>query len=183
MEKYRSKNFNLVLYDEDETHIRALEYIQKNYDYAMILHDKDFDEKTGEIKKPHYHIVIRFKNAKWNTALADELNITPNYIEESRNLKRSLQYLIHYNDENKHSYDMEEVQGTLTKLLIETINTENKTESEKVIELLNYIDNSDEFIDVDQFLRYCADIGYWDVYRRSATTFINKINRHNTNYS
>jgi len=182
MEKFRSKNFNLVLYNEDSTHRQAIEYIQKNYDYAMILHDKDFDEKTGEIKKPHYHVVLRFKNAKWNTALADELGLTPNYIEESRSLKRSLQYLIHYNDENKHSYDLEEVQGTLTKLLIETIKNENKTESEKVIELLNYIDEIDNHIEIDDFLRYCAEIGYWDVYRRSATTFVNKIHRHNENY-
>lgn len=75
--KFRARNFNLVLYPEDETHTKAIEYIERNYDYAIILHDRDCNE-YGEIKKEHYHIVLRFKNAKWNTALAEELKITVN---------------------------------------------------------------------------------------------------------
>ena len=93
MKKFRSCNFNLILYpSEDETHRNALEIIEKNYDYAMICHNLDTDD-NGELLKEHYHIVIRFKNAKWNTALSEELGITENYIEESRSLKRSLLYL------------------------------------------------------------------------------------------
>ena len=123
MENFRSKNFNLVLYDEDKTHKKAIDYIIKNYDYAMILHDKDFND-DGEIKKPHYHIVIRFPNARWNTALANELEITENYIEECRSLKRSLLYLIHYYDENKYQYQLNDVEGSLKRRLEEIIKSE-----------------------------------------------------------
>lgn len=178
MEKFRARNFNLVLYEEDETHKKALEYIEKNYDYALILHDKDFDEK-GEIKKPHYHVVIRFNNAKWNTALSEELKIQENYIEESRSLKRSLLYLIHFYDEDKYQYNIDEVKGTLKKKLKEYINNDDKSENEKVLELLNFIDDSLEEISYVSFIRYCASIGYWDVYRRAAGTFEKYINRHN----
>lgn len=183
MEKFRARNFNLVLYPDDETHVKAISYIQKNFDYAMILHDKDYDEKTGELKKPHYHIVIRFNNAKWNTALAEDLNITSNYIEESRNIKRSLQYLIHYNDENKHQYDLSEVQGTLTKLLIETIQNGNKTESEKIIEILQWIEEKEDFVDVAYLIRWCAEVGYWDVLRRGFNPICKYLDKHNLNCS
>lgn len=183
MEKFRARNFNLVLYDEDETHKKAISYIQKNYDYAMICHDKDCDEKTGEIKKSHYHIVVRFKNAKWNTSLADDLKIPINYIEECRNLKRSLQYLIHYNDENKHQYDIEEIQGTLTNLLIETIKNGNKTESEKIIEILQWIEEQQQYVDIAYLIRWCAEIGYWDVLRRGFNPICKYLDKHNLNYS
>ena len=182
MEKFRARNFNLVLYPDDETHLKAINYLEKNCDYALILHDKDIDEKTGEIKKQHYHIVLRFNNAKWNTSLADDLHIPVNYIEESRNLKRSLQYLIHYNDENKYQYSIEEVQGTLTGLLVETIKNGNKTESEKIIEILKWIDNNQTFIDISYLIRWCAEVGYWDVLRRGFNPISKYLDKHNLNY-
>ena len=181
MDKFRARNFNLVLYDEDETHRRALEYIEKNCDYAKILHDRDVNPDTGEIKKPHYHVVIRFQNAKWNTSLASDLGIGENYIEESRNLKRSLLYLIHYYDEDKFQYSVEDVEGSLKKRLLEIIKNDDKTESEKVIELLNYIDDCDYEIDLSAFIRYVASIGYWDIFRRSPYVFEKYIIKHNDN--
>ena len=183
IEKFRARNFNLILYQEDETHRKAIDYIQKNYDYAMISHDKDIDEKTGKIKKQHYHIVVRFKNAKWNTSFAEDLKIPVNYIEESRSLKRSLQYLIHYNDENKYQYDITEVQGTLTTLLKETIQNGNKTESEKILEIFQWIDEQEQVIDTACLIRWSAEIGYWDVLRRGFNPISKYLDKHNINYS
>ena len=182
MEKFRARNFNLVLYDEDETHKKALDYIQKNYDYAMILHDKDIDDLTGEIKKPHYHIVIRFANAKWNTSLADDLGIAQNYIEESRSLKRSLLYLIHFYDENKYQYELNEVDGSLKKRLEEIIRNGEKTENEKMQELIDFIDNSENEISIPQFIRYCVGIGYTDVVRRDFNILMPILEEHNSYY-
>lgn len=181
MEKFRARNFNLILYEEDETHKNALEYIQKNYDYALICHDKDFDSLSGELKKPHYHIVLRFKNAKWNTSLSEELGITLNYIEESRSLKRSLLYLIHYYDEDKYQYSLAEVNGSLKKRLEEIIKNGEKTENEKMLELIEYIDNTDYEISIAQFIRYCVSIGYTDIVRRDYNILLPLINEHNDN--
>lgn len=182
MEKFRARNFNLVLYDEDETHKKALDYIQKNYDYAMILHDKDIDDLTGEIKKPHYHVVLRFQNAKWNTSLAEDLGITQNYIEESRSLKRSLLYLIHFYDEDKYQYKLNDVDGPLRKRLEEIIKNGEKTENEKMQELIDFIDNFDSEILIPQFIRYCVGIGYTDVVRRDFNLLCPIIEEHNSYY-
>lgn len=182
MEKFRARNFNLILYEEDETHKKAIEYIKKNYDFAMILHDRDVDNITGEIKKPHYHFVIRFQNARWNTSLAEDLGITPNYIEESRSLKRSLLYLIHYYDEDKYQYSLEYIEGSLKGRLLEIIKNGEKTENEKMQELLDYIDNSEQCISIPQFIRYCVSIGYTDVVRRDFCLLVPIIEEHNTYY-
>lgn len=181
MEKFRARNFNLVLYDEDETHKSAIDFIQKNYDYAIILHDKDVD-KYGEIKKPHYHIVIRFKNAKWSSSLAEELGITENYIEECRSLKSSLLYLIHFYDEDKYQYPLTDVQGSLKNRLYEIVKNDEKTETEKYMDLIQYIDGIDEFITLRQFITYCVSIGYTSAMRMNFNTLRYYIEEHNDEY-
>lgn len=180
MEKFRARNFNLVLYEEDETHKKAMEYIEKNLDYAMIKHNLDVDD-NGELKKEHYHIVIRFNNAKWNTSLSEELGITLNYIEESRSLKRSLLYLIHYYDEDKYQYSVDLVKGSLKKKLKEYINNDDKSEWEKIEEIFKFIDEQNLIITKSHLMRYCTSIGYWDVMRRNYHPIIDYLTEHNDN--
>lgn len=177
--KFRARNFNLILYPEDESHAKAIEYIERNFDYAMILHDRDCDE-YGEIKKEHYHVVLRFKNAKWNTALAEELNITSNYIEESRSLKHSLLYLIHYFDEDKFQYVLDDVKGSLKTRLKDIINNSQKTSDEKSIDIMKWIDEQ-EYITISQFMWYCSSIGYWNMAQRGFSMFSRYIEEHNQN--
>lgn len=180
-EKYKSRNFNLNLYPDDKTHVQALDYIQKNCDYALIYHDKDTNE-FGEIKKTHVHVVVRFDNPKWNTSLAKDLGITPNYIQECRSLKRSLLYLIHYYDENKYQYSVDEVKGPLKKRLFEILCNGEKNENEKMMELIQYIDDFDEYLYPSQFIRYAVGIGFTDVVRRDWCLLSPILVDHNENY-
>ncbi len=178
MEKYRAKCFCLVLYDEDETHRKAMDKIKTSYDYAMICHDRDTNE-SGEVLKPHYHIVLRFQNAKWNTALAEELGVTENYFEEARSLKRSLLYLIHFYEEDKFQYSTDDVSGPLKKRLQEFVKNDGKTESEKVLEIFEEIDKIGGEINFKVFCKHIAKIGYWDVLRRSSGLIIRYVDEHN----
>lgn len=176
---FRSRSFLLLLYEDDETHRKAIKKIKESYDYACILHDKDIDD-NGDLKKPHYHFVLRFNNQRWNTALAEELGITLNYIMEPISLDKSLAYLIHYyEDDKKHHYDLSEVFGPLKYRLIQVINHDNKTESERVLEILELIDNSDSDIQFSVFCKYMAKMGYWSDFRRSASLFMRYIDEHN----
>ena len=182
MEKFRSRKMCMLLYPEDETHKKALEYIKLNYDYAMITHDQDLNEE-GEIKKSHTHIVITFPNAKWKTAIADELGITLNYIEKCRSLDNALEYLIHYNDDTKHQYDIEEVQGSLKSQLKKIILNDGKDENVKAYELITYIENYDGPIDEGDFFKYSCEVGMYDVARRSAYILLRIIDKHNHAWS
>lgn len=178
-EKIRSRKFCMLLYPlEDETHAKALEFIKLNYDYALIEHNKDTNEK-GELKKSHTHIVISFSNAKWNTALAEELNIPVNYIEKCRSFDNALEYLIHYNDDTKHQYSIDDVQGNLKSKLQQIMANDGKDENQKALELMRYIENHVGFIDELSFFKYACSIGMYDVARRSSYILLRLIDRHN----
>lgn len=180
LEKYRSRVHMLLLYPDDSSHLLALEKIKSSYDFAGCLHDKDIAD-DGILKKPHYHIVLRFSQAVWNTAICKELNISQNYIENVNRFDNALQYLIHYNDSQKHQYSLNDVFGNLKKKLVESINKVEKSECEKVFELIEYINNCDYKITANHFSSYCAINGYWAEFRRSASIFFKIIDEHNLN--
>lgn len=182
MKNYRSRKHCLLLYPEDSTHIQAIEKIKSNYEYALIVHDKDVDE-DGNLKKAHFHVILEFSYAKWQHALADDLGITSNYIQQCRNFENALEYLIHYNDENKFQYEIENVTGTLKTKLIKSLKNNSLTEEERVIDLFDFIENSKRPISVTEFARYCSSVGKWDIFRRSSLIFIKMIEEHNVSFT
>lgn len=183
MDKFRSRKMCLMLYpDEDITHKKALEHIKNNYDYAYIIHDKDFNEK-GELKKSHIHLIVQFQNAKWNTSFAKDIGITSNYIQSIRNYENCLEYLIHYNDENKYQYDIEEVQGNLKKKLKQYLSNDGIDENEKSLSLIDYIESYDGYLSVSEFAKYTCFVGQWDVFRRASSIYLQIILDHNYKYT
>lgn len=77
--------------------------------YALILHDKDIIEETGELKKPHYHLVIEYKNAHYFTAITKIFEGA--HIEPCNNKVASYQYLIHQNNKEKYQYSQTDIQS------------------------------------------------------------------------
>ena len=191
-EKYRSRVHMLLLYPDNEQHCKAVEKIKQSYDYAMVLHNRDYwteedvknnpERVSGELKKEHWHIVLRFNQAVWSSAICKELEIEHNFIENVKRFDNALQYLIHYNDTDKAQYSVDDVSGNLKQKLVESINKVEKSEGEKVCELIEYIDSQDMKISLKQFANYCAVNGYWAEFRRSASIFIRIIDEHNQSF-
>lgn len=180
-EKYRSRVHMLLLYPSDAVHCAALEKIKASYDFAACLHDKDIAE-DGTKKKEHWHVVLRFKQAVWSSAICKELGIEHNYIEDVKRFDNAIQYLIHYNDTDKAQYSVNEVFGNLKTKLIESINKVEKSEGEKVVELIEFIRNYDGRLSITDFASYCAMNGYWAEFRRSGSIFVKIIEEHNLAY-
>lgn len=191
-EKYRARVHMILLYPDNESHVEALDRIAKSYDYAGIKHDKDVwteedekknpEHKQGELKKEHFHIVLRTPNATWNTALCKELGIEEKFCEQAKNTDNALQYLIHYNDTDKTTYAIDEVFGSMKTKLTESINKSEKSEGEKVVELIEFIQNYDGRLSITEFASYCAKNGYWSEFRRSGAIFVKIIDEHNQQY-
>lgn len=177
-EKYRSRVHMLLLYPDNEVHAQAIEKIPSLYDYAMILHDKDIAE-DGQTKKAHYHVVLRFNQAVWSTAICKALGIEHTFIEDVKRFENALQYLIHYNDNDKAQYSIDEVNGNLKTKLVESINKVEKSEGEKVVELIQFIKEYDGKLSVTEFAHFCALNGYWSEFRRSGAIFCKIIEEHN----
>ena len=175
--KFRSRCFNLVLYPDDRLHCLTHDIIMQDFDAACILHDKDIDE-AGEVKKSHWHIVLRCQNAVWNTALAKELHVEENYLQQCRNFKSSLKYLIHYDNPDKYQYSLDSVEGSLKKRLMKIIQDDQKDECERAIDLITFIDGCG-FLTVQGLASWAANNGQWDVFRRSATIYMRILDEHN----
>lgn len=90
------------------------------------LHDRDIrDEETGELKKPHYHVIIRFPTARYLEPVrtlvgswlfdADAVAGTVSeheatwYVEPVPDYAGALRYLCHIDNPEKHRYPENEV--------------------------------------------------------------------------
>lgn len=179
--KFRDRKFVAVLYPEDDTHREAIEKLKAGgYNFAAILHDKDVyedGEHAGELKKPHWHIVIRFKNAVWNTAIAKELGITPNYLEACKDVDSSLLYLVHYGNEKKAQYDYEEVFGPL-RLKLATLLADTD-EGTRVLNIVEIIENSPGPIGYSELLKKAVAAGLYADLRRMGTFAVGLMREHN----
>ena len=189
MEKYRGRVHMLLLYPDNVQHMEAMQKISKSYDFGAILHDKDYwteedekknpEHKKGDLKKEHFHVIIRTQNATWNTALCKELGIEEKFCEQAKNIDNALQYLIHYNDTDKATYAIDEVFGSLKTKLTESINKVAKSEGEKVVELIQFIKDYNGKLSITVFAEYCAKNGYWAEFRRSGAIFVKIIEEKN----
>lgn len=104
-ENKRSVYKGIILYpNEDETHKKAFDNIQKMYRYKAIIHDRDVDE-NGERKKSHMHVVLKLDSTQPNKTIAENLGITTNYVQSIVSLKGALDYLTHKFSQDKFQYN------------------------------------------------------------------------------
>lgn len=176
----RDRKYVMVLYPEDQTHADAMERIRNGgFDYAACLHDKDVHEdgdNKGELKKPHWHIVIRFVNAVFRDALAKKLGLEPNYIQECRNLDAALKYLVHFDYPDKYQYDLDSVEGQL-KTRVVTL-TADKDENSRVLCLLSLLDSLGR-VKRGEFIRLSCKNGLYSDARRMGALLSAIIEEHN----
>ena len=165
--KERSCVWLILLFCDNDRHMKALETIKKNYtEYAYIKHLPEQDEK-----KEHYHVVVRFKNYRWNTALAEELDIEINMFEKVRGLDNALLYLVHAREEEKIQYDVSDVQGVFGKRLQRLIASDGKDSTDIAIDIVNWINNQDKEITIHKLFQYCVANGLYSELIRSFKLF------------
>lgn len=192
--KIRSRLYSCILYPEDESHQHAIETLSGgNYPAVGCLHDKDIqvDTDTGEalldddgnvlMKKPHYHFVIRFKNARNAHAVAEELQIADNYLQKSSDFSCATRYLIHMGELDKFQYSIGNLIGALREQAIEAM--DDVPQGQRALEILEIIDSQIGVISCTQLIRICATEGRWSDLRRGGQWFMQALREHNDKYS
>lgn len=108
--KDKFRLFEAILYIDSISYDikEVLKCIRGERYYAYTLHDQDLDEE-GHIKKPHYHIVIRFDNARTKSGVAKKLGIPENFVNNIRNERTYIRYLIHFDDKEKYQYRQSDI--------------------------------------------------------------------------
>lgn len=148
MKVIRSRNW---MYTQDLDHLPfKKEDLEKKIvksgaiEWAYILHDKDLDDK-GEKIRAHYHVVLRYKDAKTTSSVAKLFGDKQQYFEAWRgSINNAYSYLIHETsdakDSQKHHYDSSEVKASFDfKARIESIRKKVKKLSDTAIN--NLIDD------------------------------------------
>lgn len=189
MEKIKKRNWTMLLYPEDPTHKAAMETLAAGgYKYVAILHDKDVwaegeSDKyaAGEPKKEHWHVVLKFPQARYNTAVAKELGIKENYMEACANFDAACLYLVHANAEDKHQYDPAALFGTLVshvnKLLLDD------DEGVRVLEIVKTIDAMPGRASYRDTLVWACKNGLYGEFRRLGSGIKWLIDEHNEEYN
>lgn len=75
--------------------------------WAYILHDKDYNEETGEVKKSHYHALLEFENARGFNSIRKTFEGA--HIEKALGASAYGNYLLHNGKPDKYHYSQEEV--------------------------------------------------------------------------
>lgn len=143
--------------------------------YAGILHDKDVDE-NGELKKPHYHVLLTYDNPRSLASISKRLCVAQNSVEAKDNAKQSMLYLCHRTakSRNKWQYGTDALFGPLAEraaALIADSDMRDEPESSRAAELLSVIVAPDGPRTVTQLVAVALERGLWDVYRRAAYTW------------
>lgn len=99
MKSIKRRNYTFALTRDNE---RIIKIVEKYPKFAYIKHDQD----EGET---HYHYYIEFNSPRYLSAVASELGIPENMIEQIYSKKGILEYLTHENQPDKHHYSSDDI--------------------------------------------------------------------------
>ena len=139
IKKDRFRNFNILLYknttsyDYDEVLFRLNEY---KY-YAWIEHKPESEEK-----RYHTHLFIHLDNACTISAIANNLGIPENFVQETKSVRSSCRYLTHIDYPDKIQYDYNDVHiSTMFERKFKKNFEDLETEEQIISNIFQFIDN------------------------------------------
>lgn len=135
----RFRNFNILLY-KDTTSYKYKDVIFKLNEfkyYAYIEHKPETDEK-----KEHTHLFIHLDNACTISAVANNLGIPKNFVQETKSVRSSCRYLTHIDYPDKIQYDYKDVHiSTMFERKFKKNFEDLETEEQIINNIFEFIDN------------------------------------------
>lgn len=187
-ENKRYRIFNLLLYPDNKQHQKAIERLSSSeFNAVGCLHNMDTytedknEHKAWELKKEHYHFVVKFKNNRTISSLSKVLEIEERFIDPTCSFKNSAKYLLHIGCEDKYQYDIEDLVGSLVPDVVKLI--DDTTEEVKVIKICHLLDEIESSLSTSAFLELISKNGLYSVYRRCGYSFIRVLDEHNAKYA
>ena len=108
----RVRNITFMLY-EDSCNPDWQKLLEDEHIPCMwIYHDKDVNPDDGELKKPHYHVILCFegkKSPKQLQSYADMCGAANGLYKEVQSIRGMARYLCHMDNPEKFQYSSDEV--------------------------------------------------------------------------
>lgn len=193
VKRFKSRTLMLMLYPDNPEHCKAVNELREaDLSYAIILHDKDTwsaedelenpEHIAGELKKAHWHIVLRFSNPCWNTSVCTRFCIEERFCKKAESCDEALEYLVHKNHPDKYQYHVDDVSGDLSSRLVMLIGKDGKTEGEQVLEILEYLDSFVRSVTVTELVRWACESGHYGYLRQGGSLLMRVLDEHNTRF-
>ena len=169
--KSRFRSFKLLLYKDNVEHMAVLDLLNNsNYSYLYVLHDKDILE-TGELCKPHYHVLLKFTDAKTISALSKIIGLDSQFIRKA-DPNQFIEYMTHKYQPNKFQYDLKrDFSGTLKDYAINKFRLLTTTEDDRANEILDIINSYDTDVILFDFVRDITRRGLFSDFRRGYSLY------------
>lgn len=180
--KSKSRLLCLLLYPEDnQAHKEALECLFKFYNVLAICHNKDvylYDEldeegnlkhSAGELKKVHYHILVQFRNPRYISGVAKELDIEEHLIQKCSSFESYVLYMVHRDEPLKYQYELKNLKGSLIDRALRVLEVP-ETNEEKFFNIQNWIIShpNAQYKDLGDFV---TTYGYFSFFMRYQSYF------------
>ena len=186
----KSRWFNLLLYPDNPQHdLLIMELQTAKYKACGICHNMDCYEedtekhKVGELKKVHFHFIVKFDNPRYRSGVAKAFEIEERFIEPTKSIKGSSLYLLHYGDESKYQYSVDDLVGTLKGDVISQLNASDKpSETECYYMMRDFIRTCDKVVSFTAVFDYCADNGCYSFARRNIGVIRELVYEHNARF-
>lgn len=120
------------------------------------LHDQDVQEDTGELKKPHYHLVLHYGSLKSQAQVRkDVLQLGAVGVERVRDLRVYVRYLAHMDNPDKAQYDARDIKAFNSFDVEKHLNGDKKISTDEGFAALVAISLEYGFTNYDQLIIYC----------------------------
>ena len=175
-ENTRGRLYCLVLYPDNEEHLRVINLLKSKYNILGILHDRDIYEednedtgaKKGDIKKAHHHIMVKFENARYLNALAGELNIDPQFLQKVSSFEGMAKYFLHTDYPLKAHYEKYELYGLLIDEAMKVL--DKKSADIQLCEIIDFLEHQKYLMPFPMFVKWLMTNGYCSTYRAFSAT-------------
>lgn len=178
MEDRKYRNYEIILYPENNEHIDVLYKVKKDFKYAYILHNKDRKD-DGELKKEHWHVLVFLDNQKTLSAFSKQFGLedSKHLIQIVKDKKKAVRYLTHVDNDEKESYNVEDI---ITNVDISSYFS-NLVSDEccDVDNMMNFIENYNGYLSYRTFMKFVRDCNIWSNYRRNQNSMLKLIDEHN----
>lgn len=163
--------FWYILHDSDV-------YTEDKLEEYKLKHNGELpDWKPGEIKKPHYHIVVHSSSNCILRNAARKFGVESNYVEKVGNLRKMIRYLVHLDNPEKHQYSPDTIITNNSEKLEDYLKEEMST-TDKAKLILDFI-YTDDCYNLSSLAQFAINNNCWDELRRGQHIYTSILNERN----
>lgn len=163
----KDRKFAFVVYPDSTSYDcnAVLAELQHLPQWSYILHDRDIDWETGELKKPHYHCLVKVPSPVLRSVIANKVGLPPEDIQLISSYKKYARYLIHADDADKVQYSPDDVSANWDYNSVIDLSGDRLAQKIAI-----FLVNNPRCTQIELFA-YCCENGLYAEYRRAYKLF------------